>query len=326
MACRFPLLAVRAVGSDQRPSVVSRSKYRNGKKPLSKGFEYVELCCGQCRSCRLEKSRVWGFRIEYEAAYIEEEYGLHSTFITLTYSEKDLPYGGTLVPYHLEKFFKRFRSRIAPRKIRYYAAGEYGSKCPQHEINDCPVCGPVQRPHYHAIILGFDFPDREYVGDRDGNPVYFSEFLESLWPYGFHEIGSASFESACYTARYIMKKVNGKGAQEHYTRYDPWTNTWFEVIPEFARMSTKPGIGRDWFEKYKDGIYPSDECAVLSRGMTCMPPAYYDRIFGEGDPIGMEMIKAKRREKAEEAKEKGPSGESKAKVEDARLRMLARKL
>lgn len=327
MPCRFPLEASRPTGSDEKPLI-----YRTGTRPdpLAPGYEALDLPCGQCTSCRLEKSRVWGARICHEAQYLEEHFGRYSSFITLTYSEKHLPMYGSLVPEHLQKFFKRFRARIAPRKIRYYASGEYGSRCPLHELHDCPACGPIQRPHYHAIVLGFDFPDRKYIGHRDGLNVYESDFLSSLWTFGFHEIGSCSFESACYVARYVMKKVTGKKAPEHYTRMDPWTCEWHEIEPEFARMSRGGrhgrGIGFDYYQQYKHGIFDSDSIWIPGRGLAGKPPAYYDRLFGEEDPIAMEAIKEERRNKAAEAAEKGPSLISKAMVEDSKLALLKRKL
>lgn len=329
MPCRNINYAFRREGSADQPKVIGQKKPEN----LPLGTELLELPCQQCTSCRLEKSRIWGARIAHEAAYLEEEYSLYSTFITLTYNEKWIPAYGSLVPEHLQKFIKRLRRDIAPRKIRYYGSGEYGSQCPKHEIKECPQCGPVQRPHYHAIILGYDFPDRVYVGEREGLPVYYSEQLEKLWSdpktgdsYGFHEIGSCSFQSAAYCARYVMKKQTGKNAEEHYTRLCPYTGNWYEVNPEFAHMSTKPGIGMDWFEKYKSDIYPIDQCPVPGRMANCRPPRYYDKLFGDIDNDKLEEVKQNRREKMLLSLQTGPPLESRFKNEDARLKLLGRKL
>lgn len=323
MPCRFPLEAAREIGKGLKPIIYGKGRRPN---PLAPGWEALDLPCGQCNGCRLEKSRIWGARIAHEAAYLEEEYGLYSSFITLTYSERYLPAYGSLVKHHLQDFLKRLRSRIAPRKIRYYAAGEYGTKCVQHEIPECPHCGPIQRPHYHAIILGFDWPDRYYVGDRDGLPIYQSDLLEDLWKFGFHEIGSCSFESAAYVARYVMKKQNGKNAEEHYMRLDPFLSEWFPVDPEFAIMSRRPGIGLDWYEKYKSDIYPEDECPIPGRGVSGKPPRYYDEKFGEIEPETLEEVKRTRIQKMADSLENGPSLESRGIVQDAKIKLLARKL
>lgn len=154
MTCRRPLEAVRKVGSGERPVV-----YKKFHRPttLREGYEALELPCGQCISCRLERSRIWAARMIHHAAYLEEFYGLYSSFITLTYDEENLPFGGTLVKEHPQNFMKRLRWHLGPNKISHYYVGEYGSCCPDHEIVNCPMCGPIQRPHYHAIIFGGRF-------------------------------------------------------------------------------------------------------------------------------------------------------------------------
>ncbi len=315
--------AAREIGKSGRPLIYAHGRRPN---PLSEGWEALQLPCGQCTSCRLEKSRIWAARIVHEAAYLEEEYNLYSSFITLTYNEKYLPYAGSLVKKQLQDFFKRLRAKIYPRKIRYYASGEYGSRCQQHEIHDCTECGPIQRPHYHAILLGYDFPDKYYIHDREGLCVYNSDMLSKIWKFGYHEIGSASFESAAYVARYIMKKQTGKKAQDYYTRLDPWTSIWADVDPEFAIMSRRPGIGRDWYEKYKSDLYPSSDCPIPSRGITGNPPLYYDRLYAIENPKLMEEIKETRKQKMLQSLESGPSLESRAMVQDSKITLLKRKL
>ncbi len=344
MACRHPMDAAREIGKGQKPLIYAHGRRPN---PLAVGWEALQIPCGQCRSCRLEKSRVWGARIAHEAAYLEESFGLYSTFITLIYDEKHLPYAGSLVKQQLQDFFKRLRARIYPKRVRYYASGEYGSRCQQHEINDCPHCGPIQRPHYHAIVLGFDFPDKYYVGEREGLRIYESNLLRDLWKFGNHEIGSCTFESAAYVARYVMKKQSGKKAIEHYTRLDPWTNIWSEVDPEFAIMSRghkckncrfvgpvkeklicscTGGIGKDWYEKYKSDLYPSSDCPIPGRGTSGAPPPYYDRLYAIENPELMEEIKDDRKQKMLKSLETGPSLESRAMVQDSKIQTLSRKL
>ena len=63
----------------------------------------------------------------------------------------------------------------------------------------------------HALIFGYDFPDKHiWVPDKQnrekqrGYELYISPELEELWPHGFHRIGSCTFESAAYVARYVM--------------------------------------------------------------------------------------------------------------------------
>lgn len=342
MPCRAPLEAVGRNG--EKPII-----YPRGQRPrnLSEGYEALELQCGQCRGCKLEKSRVWGARIAHECAWLWEEYNLPSVFITLTYSEKHLPIGGSLVPKHVQDFIKRLRRRIEPNKIRHYCSGEYGTQCQKHEIHDCVLCGPIQRPHYHGIIMGFGFPDRQPVGQRDGLTVYESELLSQLWEYGFHEIGSASFESAAYCARYVMKKQTGKPVDKgHYTRYDPWMDRWYDVDPEFAIMSTghtckkhrgmdyqqdcencSRGIGTDWAYKYLADMYPRDELPIPGRGSYGIPPKYYDQLYERiHGKAALHEIKQKRRDEFAQSLVDGPSLESRAICQDARIDKLGRTL
>lgn len=337
MPCRHPIPAARPVGGDMRPEVNGRKArasmvfYGRGQsrpEQLAPGYEAIDLPCGQCRSCRLEQSRMWGVRIAHEAAYLEEEEGAYSSFVTLTYDEEHLPQYGSLRPEDLTNFFKKLRWHIAPRKISYYAAGEYGTRCPKHEIHNCPHCGPIQRPHYLAIIFGFDFPDRHYIGDREGFCVYESEFLAKIWPFGFHEIGSVSFESGAYVARYVMKKQTGREAKygDHYQRLCPWTDTFHEVEPEFARMSRNPAIGKRWFEKYGESVMDKDEVGIPGRGETCKLPRYYDKLFEKWRYTELYLRKEERKAKMEESLAKGPSLESRAMVEDARVALLRRNM
>lgn len=322
MGCRYPLEAAYKKG--EKPTI-----YKTGERPspLAKGYEEISLPCGRCTSCRLEKSRQWAARIAHEAQYLWEEFDLPSTFITLTYDEAHYPMYGSLVPEHLQKFFKRFRRRIEPEKIRYYASGEYGSTCPKHEKENCPSCGPLQRPHYHAIVLGYGFPDRQNLGDRQGFPIYESNFLHELWPYGMHEIGVCTFESAGYCARYVMKKQTGRKVDEgHYTRYDPLLDRWDDVEPEFAHMSRNPGIGGGYYGKYHETLYSHDEMSIPGRGVVGKPCKYYDSIQELFDPEGMEVIKEVRRKAMQESLENGPNLISRAKVEDAKISKLRRRL
>ena len=149
--------------------------------------------CGQCIGCRLERSRQWAIRCVHEAS-------LHTDncFITLTYSPDCLPSDGSLNHDDFQKFFKRLRKHIAPKKIRYYMCGEYGE--------DLQQPSKLGRPHFHACLFGLDFDDKQLYIVRDDVKLYTSATLEKIWGKGFVTIGDVTFESAAYVARYIAKK------------------------------------------------------------------------------------------------------------------------
>ncbi len=232
----------------------------------------IKVPCGQCIGCRLERSRQWAIRCVHEGALHD-----HNSFITLTYDDKHLPPTGTLVKAHFQKFIKRLRKQILPLKIRYYHCGEYGDK--------------LRRPHYHAIIFGYAFPDRQLFKDGK-NKLYTSTILEKCWTAGFSTIGDLTFETAAYTARYIMKKVNGKNADHHYRNIDKTTGEYWQIQPEYTTMSRRPGIAADWFKRYSLDCYPSDFITIKGRKMK--PPKYYDRLFEHDSPEIMQQIKAER--------------------------------
>ena len=93
--------------------------------------------CGKCLSCRIAKRREWTMRLWHELPYHQS-----SIFLTLTYDDDNLPPNASLSKSDLQKFFKRLRKDLSyvDRKIKYFAAGEYGPK--------------TNRPHYHAIVFG----------------------------------------------------------------------------------------------------------------------------------------------------------------------------
>lgn len=223
----------------------------------------VDVPCGQCIGCRLERSRQWAIRCMHEASLYEE-----NCFITLTYADEHLPPGGTLEKAAFQKFMKRLRKQYADRRIRFFHAGEYGSR--------------FGRPHYHACVFNFDFPDKLLWTRRREFPVWRSESLERLWPFGNSEIGTVTFESAAYVARYITKKVTGKDAAEHYLSVDEGTGEVFQRLPEYTTMSRRPGIGAPWLEKFGFEVYPSD--GVVVRGRLMKPPKFYDLQFEMQNP------------------------------------------
>ncbi len=213
----------------------------------------------------------------HEAALHED-----NSFITLTYSPENIPMGGTLVLPHFQDFMKRLRSRVAPRRIRFFHCGEYGEQ--------------LGRPHYHACIFGYSFPDRRYFKSVNGVNLYISDFLADIWRFGFSTVGDVTFDSAAYVARYCCKKVTGERAHDHYWRLNEATGECFQVEPEYATMSRRPGLGTGWFEKFGEEVFPSDE--VIVSGRSIKPPRFYDQLFEIGSPEDYEAMKRKRIKRA----------------------------
>jgi len=90
-----------------------------------------------------------------------------------------------------------------------------------------------------------------------------------------------------------MKKINGKDAADHYRVVNPDTGEITNLLPEYTNMSLKPAIGKNWYRRYHDDVYPSDE--VVLRGKQMKPPKYYDRQLELADPTLYLKMKADRK-------------------------------
>lgn len=191
----------------------------------------------------------------------------------MTYSDENIPKGQSLNYRDFQLFMKRLRKQ-AKTKIRFYMCGEYGET--------------FTRPHFHACLFGIDMPDKRPVSLlASKSKIFESKILTKIWGKGHATVGAVTFESAAYIARYVMKKITGDLAKEHYTFIDE-NGEIHERTPEFNRMSLKPGIGRTWYDKYKRDVYPSDE--VITKGFSSKPPRYYDKIHAQEDPDNHEDI------------------------------------
>lgn len=274
MTCFHPLEAVRN-GFDQ-VELGHGIQERVQGRPLW-------LPCGKCVGCRLERSRSWAIRCMHEAQMHSE-----NSFITLTYENDpgDIPYSD------FSAFIRRLRARVG--SVRYFGCGEYGTE--------------TGRAHFHALIFGVAFRALSEVGKE----LYRSAELERLWPHGFSSVGSVSYRSAAYVARYATKSgewVDGETGA---------------ITGAAARMSTKPGIGRPWWDKYGRETYIARDGVVLEGGKVVRLPRYYDQLVPEDDAADLEYRRYLR--SLEFSRVAGPSLLSQEQVVKARLAQLRRKL
>ena len=288
----------------------------NGKRPVvfdrRQGFADlpVELPCGQCIGCRLERSRQWAVRCVHESQMWDR-----NCFITLTYDEAHLPEDRSVDVRHFQLFMKKLRKRYGAG-IRFFHCGEYGTQ--------------NQRPHYHAIIFNHDFEDKKLWKIVNDNPLYVSPSLEGLWEQGFCSVGAVTFASAAYVARYIMTKWTGPEAQSKYQWIDPTTGEVHQRRPEYITMSrgrkAPGGIGAAWLAKYAGDLRRGDR--VVLNGAEMKPPRYYDEQMQLLDEAHMKTarrtrVREARKHAADQTKERLAVRE---KVQEARLSRLPRTL
>lgn len=177
------------------------------------------LCpCRQCLPCRINRRQDWATRAILEATEYKD-----SSFLTLTYNDDNIPLNGTLVPKHLQLFWKKLRNKqrvvinnkkmtIPGLKFRYFACGEYGEKS--------------FRPHYHAIVYGIDATTLNF-------------FASNHWDKGYVYCVPATVETMRYVAGYVTKKL---AVRRDYLASG--------VEPEFIRTSL--GIGKTAIEKLRN--------------------------------------------------------------------------
>lgn len=217
----------------------------------------LQLACGNCVGCRDDRAKMWAVRVMHEASQHED-----NCFVTLTYDDEHCPQDGSLRYRDFQNFMKYTRKFFRPLLVRFYMCGEYG--------------GDLGRPHFHAALFGVGFRgDRKFWRKTEaGARSYRSGNLERLWKHGAAEVGELTFKSAAYVARYVMKKVNGDLADAHYRDVDTGTGEITWRVPEFTRMSLRPGIGAHWFDRFSHDVFPHDR--VVLGGVKYKPPRYYD--------------------------------------------------
>lgn len=268
----------------------------------------LELACGQCIGCRLDRSRAWASRCVHESQCHDE-----NSFVTLTYRDVDLPPFLSLHYPHVQLFLKRLRKARGP--FRYFVCGEYGEK--------------YSRPHYHALFFGLNFPDRYYWRMSDsGFRLYRSPELELRWGLGDCEIGDVSFESAAYVARYVMKKELGCEVGLRRSILDVTTGELVERDHEFAHMSLKPGIGSTWLDRYWSDVFPDGR--IVMNGHKVDAPKFYARRFkklsGDTDEYARSMLQRELRARANAADRTVKRLAVREVVDEARVGLLVRKL
>lgn len=221
-------------------------------------------------------------------------------FVTLTYSDDNLK-NNKLNYTDFQLFIKRLRQHIyrnflksygpsnwallskeeknkafEPYKISIFVTGEYGDK--------------TKRPHWHALIFNYSPTDLKYHhSNHNKDKIYTSQTLTDLWGLGHVELGSVTFQSAAYCARYAAKKLVHGRDQDH--DYHP-----------ISKKSSHQAIGKRWLEKYYTDIF-NHGYLVAPNGTKVPIPRYYEKWLQKNHPEHWEkyltITKEERRLKAE---------------------------
>lgn len=327
-------------------------------------MDYQVIKCRHCSECRAEYARDWAircaneFQIRGSASFITLT--IDSVKASLFNDEKNLkryckrcvkgnryikyPVDYTLCKGMLLDELKLMRDKLFKRygiKIRYFGCGEYGSN--------------GDRPHYHIIIFGYNFPDKKQVGtSKKGVPIYVSDELSDMWKYGISTIQDCNFRACMYTAKYCLKKIKSNDDIVEYEQY-------YGREPEFLVMSkgncqsnrcpyiddivknckgmkslrdlnnpyckscdkTRGGIGYDWFLKYYRDVLKIGYMTV--DGVKYPIPKYYLELLKLTDSEMYDKYKLSSLERNEELKIKNFDEYSQARL-DVRSKVLKSKL
>jgi len=236
------------------------------EKPYQQGGQVFS--CGGCLPCRINRRRIWAHRLELEALNHKA-----SIFLTLTYASQNLrsrsgikvpecPQTETLAslqPDDLRNWLKRYRKAIAPKRIRFFAVGEYG-----HE---------TWRPHYHVALFGIGPCWNLQTKKRAGRSIASEccpvcRVLQSTWNMGDIDAGVLEPNSCAYIANYVTKKLTSDDDQRLAGRH-----------PEFARMSNRPGIGKEAMHEVASTVlsYETELPSSLRHGKKQKPLGRYLR-------------------------------------------------
>lgn len=267
MPCLHPVTAYYA--KDVNPSGKRSLVFR---KDASHSGIPVVIACQQCVNCRVQRAAAGAIRCVHESKSHEV-----NSFVTLTYSPENIPESGGLCHRDFQLFMKRVR-RYWERncgnydpKIKMVMSGEYG------EVSN--------RAHYHALLFGCDFSDRKfYKKTKTGDTLYTSAVLDDCWKLGHATVGDVTYESARYVCGYVLKKILGKDADDHYMGRRPDYITWGN------------GIGSDWFQSFGAASYDHDN--VVINGQKMPIPRYYDTKFEILDSKRFAVVKRARVRKA----------------------------
>lgn len=316
MACFHPMKAIqfkniRTINGKGSVKILSLDEIENGRWKDCVDYEAIKLPCGQCSGCRMDYARQWANRLmlELESFRDDPDHTGDAYFVTLTINddhindyrtsschgrgdEKQLdvlrPYADPDTGVHLgwshslnkvdlQLFLKRLRKYHPNDKIRFFACGEYGST--------------TFRPHYHLIIFGLTLDNNDlsfYKKSGLGYDYMNSEYISKCWPFGYNVVAPVTWESCCYVARYMMKKVLGPEGRKLYDK--------FNLTPPFTQMSRRPGIASKYYETHQISEDTSSIVIGTADGSRVFPPPrYLEKLFELDNPKGAEHRRKIRR-------------------------------
>jgi len=220
------------------------------RRPESDDREAVDMPCGGCLGCRMDRARSWAIRCSLELQDHEK-----ACWITLTYSDENLPAYRSVRRNHLSGYIKRLRARLSPEKVRFFGCGEYGER--------------GGRPHYHAILYGVN-----------GEEVS----IRKAWDVGHVGVHKLTPAAIKYVAGYCAKKEGWHGQFQEVL--DKETGELYGREAPFVLMSRNPGIGGSARKFWRSW----SRFAVLDGTKYPVPRYLHEAFKKNADPVFQEEV------------------------------------
>ena len=258
-----------------------KSPYREFSDTMDTVSEFIELPCGSCVNCRLNRARQWAQRCVAESFYHK-----YNWYLTLTYDPEHLPENRSLCKSDLQDFWKRLRYynskglSFLDENFKYFACGEYGDD--------------TLRPHYHALCFGLNLVEDDLVFYKyhNGHPLWNSSLLDSIWQKGFVTVGVLCEATCSYVARYTYKKMTLEPADllDFYNAAG--------VEREFTVMSRRPGIASEWIKDHWKELYSEGYLcySTIDGARRIYPTKYFQSKLESFDKDLFEEVKQKAKE------------------------------
>lgn len=213
----------------------------------------LEVPCGQCAFCMVNRRQSWVFRLSQEMRNQE----LPSYFLTFTYDERHVPRRNDKLSLRfkdIQLYLKRLRKE--GYRAKYVCVGEYGSE--------------TERPHYH-LILWTDAP---------------VNYIQSNWrashgdkmPFGHVHFGDVNSASVMYCMKYLINP------RRHYVGVER-PRAQFSKGLGLSFLTTK-------MYEYLTQEYGNPVLTVIYDEQTFALPKYYkDKIFTKWElrQVGYEL-------------------------------------
>lgn len=227
-------------------------------RPIQLHKYNITVPCGKCTSCRLAMASEWAARMIHESEYYDS-----TSFATFTYSDETLPADLSIDKTVITLLIKRIRKALEPRRIKYYANGEYGEK--------------TGRPHYHAILFGiqpcfhcWSCCKTHMTADKPSGDC---EILRKAWPKGIVDLGPLNYLTARYVANYMLKEP-------------PKNISLLNREKPFTLMSK--GLGRRYLMDNADTLLKQKSIRI--QGVKKRLPKYYADVLKKyADQLGFDV-------------------------------------